>query len=169
MTLHSHDRAADLIARRGLEDLAAADAAWLELHLSECPECADYAAAFEQTGQLLRSYTITASSALVTRTQSLVRVRAEQLREQQTRMVLVAVSFCIGVLFSTASAWLWWKAGDSVVRWLGLPESIVAPGVLLFWLLPAIAVAVLMVVVPQTVLTNPLMPSLAREREGEIR
>ena len=59
-------------------------------------------------------------------------------------MVLVTVSFCIGVLFSTASAWLWWKVGGWVVQQLGLPESIVGPGVLLFWLLPAIIIAVLM-------------------------
>jgi anti-sigma factor RsiW len=169
MTNHEHERATDLIARRGVDDIAAADVSWLESHLSQCHECADFAEEFEQTGNFLRSLAVTAGPALVTSTQARVRARAEQLREQQARMVLVTVSFCIGVLFSTASAWLWWKLGGWVVQQLGLPESIVGPGVLLFWLLPAIVIAVLMVVVPHTVLSHPLLLSLTGEHEGEIR
>lgn len=169
MTNHEHERAADLIARRGVDEVAAADMTWLESHLSQCPECAEYAGAFEQTGNLLRSFPIIASSALVSSTQTRVHARAEQLREQQARMVLVTVSFCMGVLFSTASAWLWWKVGGWVVLQLGLPESIVGPGVLMFWLLPAIIIAVLMVTVSRTVLSHPLMFSLTGEHEGEMR
>jgi hypothetical protein len=169
MTNREHERATDLIAGRGVDDIAAVDVACLDSHLSQCPECAEYAGVFEQTGNFLRSFPIIASPALVTSTQARVHARAEQLREQQARMALVTVSFCIGVLFSTASAWLWWKVGGWVVQQLGLPESIVGPGVLLFWLLPAIIIAVLMVVVPHNVLSHPLMLSLTGEHEGEIR
>ncbi len=34
MTNHDHERAIDLITRRGVEDIAAPDSAWLESHLS---------------------------------------------------------------------------------------------------------------------------------------
>jgi hypothetical protein len=169
MTNHEHERAVDLVMRRGVEDISVTDGAWLESHLAQCAECADYAALFEGTEHLLRSVAVTANPALVATTQARVRVRAEQMREQQARVVLMAVSFCLGVLFSTASAWLWWKVGDWVVDWFGLPHAIVGPGVLLFWLLPAIAVAVLMVAVPHNVLTHSWVASLAREREGESR
>jgi hypothetical protein len=169
MTNHEHERAIDLVTRRDVEDIADADASWLELHLSQCPECAEYAGLVEGTGQLLRSMAITANPALVATTQARVRARAEQLREHQARVVLIAISFCIGVLASTASAWLWWKVGGWVVERLGLPESIVGPGVLLFWLLPAIAVSLLMLVVPRPLVERSLMLSLAREREGESR
>ena len=169
MTNHQHERAEELIMRRGAEEIAVTDGAWLESHLSQCSECAAFAESFEQTGAWLRSFSITASSSLVMVTQSRVRARAEQMREQQARTVLIAISFCVGVLASTASAWVWWRVGDWVVQLLGLPQSIVAPGVLLFWLLPAIAVAVLLLVLPPDVLERPLMLSLAREREGEIR
>ena len=169
MTNQEHERAIDILTRRGVEDTASSDAAWLESHLALCSECAEFASLIESTGQLLRSVAVTASPALVATTQARVHARAEQLREQQARGILIAVSFCIGVLSATASAWLWWKLGGWVVERLGLPESIVGPGVLLFWLLPAIAIAILMVTVPHTLLERSLMLSLAREREGEIR
>ena len=169
MMNHEHDRAIDLITRQGAEDIASSDSAWLDSHLARCPECAEYAGLFRSAGQLLRSAAITASPALVATTQARVHARAEQLRERQARVVLVAVSFCIGVLSSTASAWLWWKAGGWVVERLGLPQAIVGPGILLFWLLPALAIAVLMVVVPHPLLERSLMLAVAREREGDIR
>ncbi len=65
MTGHEHERAIDLITRNGVEETAAADAAWLDSHLAQCTECAEYAEAFERTGQLLRSVAVTASPALV--------------------------------------------------------------------------------------------------------
>ena len=169
MTNREHERAIDLITRRGAEEIAAPDTAWLEPHLATCAECAEYAALTNSTGRLLRSVAITASPALVMMTQARLRARSLEMRERESRMFLIGVSFCLGVLSSTASAWLWWKFGSWVAQMLGLPESIVGPGVLLFWLLPAIAIAMLLMFVPQTVFNHPLMLALAREREGEIR
>ena len=123
MTNHEHERAIDLITRRGVEDVAAPDVAWLESHLALCSECAEYASLVESTGQLLRSVAITASPALVAITQTRVHERAAQLREHQARVVLIAVSFCIGVLSSTLSAWLWWRFGGWVAERLSLPNS----------------------------------------------
>ena len=169
MTNRDHERAIDLITQRGVEEITPADQGWLESHLAHCSECAEYAGFVEGAGQLLRAVAITANPALVAVTQARVRARAEQLREHQARIVLIAISFCIGVLASTASAWLWWRFGGWVVERLGLPEAIVVPGVLLFWLLPAVAVAVLMLVVPQPLVEKSLMLSLAREHGGEKR
>jgi predicted anti-sigma-YlaC factor YlaD len=169
MSNHEHERAMDLITRQGVEDAAASDIAWLESHLARCSECAEYAAFVASTGQLLRAVAVTASPALVVTTQGRVRARAAQLREHQARVVLIAVSFCIGVLSSTASAWLWWRVGGWVASCIGLPASFVEPGILLFWLLPAVVIAVLMLAFPHPVFERSLMLSLAREREGENR
>jgi predicted anti-sigma-YlaC factor YlaD len=169
MTKHEHERAVDVITRRGVEDISAADAGWLETHLSQCAECAEYAALVANTGRLLHSVAVTASPVLVATTQARVRARAEHLREQQARMVLIAVSFCIGVLSSTLSAWLWWKFGSWVAEHIGLPTSYVAPGVLLFWLLPAIVIAVLMLAFPHPVVEKSAMLWTAEERGGEDR
>jgi hypothetical protein len=169
MTNRDHERAVDLITRRGVEDIAAPDPGWLESHLSGCAECSEYAVLAQSAGRLLRSVAVTASPGLVTATQARLRARALEMRERDSRMFLIGVSFCLGVLSSTASAWLWWRFGGWVAQLLGLPESIVGPGVLVFWLLPAIAIAVLITFIPRTVFNNPLMLALAREREGEIR
>src|SRR5271165_223461 len=169
MTDHEHERAIDIITRHGADDIAARDTAWLEAHLARCAECAEYAALVTSTGQLLRAVAITASPALVATTQARIRERAAQLREHQARVALIAVSFCIGVLSSTISAWLWWRFGGWVAGRLSLPGSIVEPGVFVFWLLPAIVIAVLMLAFPHHGLEQSLMLSLAREREGENR
>ncbi len=164
---HAHQRAVDLITRRGVEDIAAADAAWLEAHLALCSECAKYVCLVDNTGRLLRSVAVTATPALVAATQARVHLRAAQWQEQQARVVLIAVSFCIGALSSTLSAWLWWKFGAWAADRMGLTASYFAPGILLVWLLPAVVIAVLMLAFPHPVFERPLTLLLAREREGE--
>jgi hypothetical protein len=169
MTNREHDRAHDLIAQRDLEGIDNSETAWLESHLAECAACAEYAELASSAGRLLRSVAVAAGPALVAATQARLRARALEMRDRESRLFLVGISFCLGVLSSTASAWLWWRFGGWVAQLLGLPQSIVAPGVLLFWLLPAIVIAVLVTFIPRTVFNNPLMLALAREREGEIR
>ena len=169
MTNHEHERAVDLITRGGVEDITAPDAAWLESHLALCSECAEYAKAFEQTGQLLRSVAVTASPALVMTTQARVRARAAYLQEQRSRMVLIAISFCIGAMSSALSAWLWWRFGGWVAQHVGLSSAIVEPGILLFLLLPAIVIAGLMLAFPHPIFEGSLMLALAREHEREKR
>lgn len=169
MTNHEHERAIDLITRRGLEDVVAPDLAWLQSHLAVCSECAEYADLVESTGQLLRSVAITASPALVAVTQSRVHEREAQLREHQARVVLIAVSFCIGVLSSAASAWLWWRFGGWAAERLSLPNSIVAPGILVAWLLPAVVIALAMLASSRPVLDRSVTMAMLGKQEGDRR
>jgi len=167
MTNHEHERAIDLVTRRGVEDIASPDAAWLESHLAECPECADYASLVQSAGQLLRSVAVTASPALLASTQARVHERAAQLREHQARVVLIAVSFCIGVLSSTISAWLWWRFGGWVAERFSLPTSIVEPGMFVAWLLPAVVIALAMLASSHPVLDRSVTLAMLGEREGD--
>ena len=169
MTNREHDRALDLIPRRGAEDVAAADATWLDLHLAICAECSEYAALANSTGRLLRSVAITASPALVATTQARLRARAMYLQEQRSRMVLIAISFCIGAMSSALSAWLWWRFGGWVAQHVGLSAAIVEPGILLFLLLPAVVIAGLLLAFPHPIFEGSLMLGLAGEHEGEKR
>ena len=52
MSNHEHERALELIMRRGSEELAVRDLEWLNTHLAACSECAAYAEDFDQTGHL---------------------------------------------------------------------------------------------------------------------
>lgn len=166
MTSHDHERAIDLIMRRSTEDLAATELSWLEVHLEACSACAQYDADFNNTGRLLRATAVTASPALVSKTQARVRERAIYLREQRTRTVLIAISFCLGATLSAASGWLWWRFGAWVAERVGLSLAVAEPGVVVFLLLPAIAVAVLMLAFPHSVFEPAVMAALGREREG---
>ena len=163
MNANEHERAIELITKRDVEGIAETDATWLELHLEVCRECAGFASALNEAEHAVRSVTVMASASLVSATRARVHARAEQLRDHQARMVLIAVSFCLGVLTSTLTAWIWWKTGSWVADKLGLPSGIVEPGVLLFWLLPAVAIAVLMVTVPPSVFEGSLMQRFMKE------
>jgi len=165
MNGNEHERATELITLREVEGITENDARWLESHLVECQECAGFALAMSGAEQAVRSVTVMASASLVASTQARVHARAEQLREQQSRMVLIGVSFCLGVLTSTVTAWVWWKCGAWVAEKLGLPSGIVEPGVLLFWLLPAVAIAVLVVVLPPSFSEGSLMHRFMSERQ----
>jgi hypothetical protein len=167
MTNHDHERAIDLITRRGVEDTAAPDSSWLELHLTACAECSEYAALTESTGRLLRSVAVTASPGLVSATQGRVHERAAQLRDQQARVVLIAISFCIGVMSSTVSAWLWWKFGGWVAQRLSLSSSIVEPGMFVAWMLPAIVIALAMLASSRPVIDRSVALAMFGEREGD--
>jgi hypothetical protein len=164
MNGNEHGRAIDLLTRRDIEGIADADAQWLEMHLQECEECAGFDRALSGASHAVRSVTVMASTSLVESTRARVHMRAEQLREQQARTMLIAVSFCLGVVTSTLTAWVWWKCGAWVADKLGLPSGIVEPGVLLFWLLPAVAIAVLMIAFPRPAVEGSLMQRLLAER-----
>ena len=169
MNSNEHGRAIDLITQRDVEGIAESDAHWLEAHLGECSECAGFADALSGAAQAVRSVTVLASAELVESTKARVQVRAAQLREHQARMVLIGVSFCLGVLSSTLTAWVWWKCGAWVAERLGLPAGIVEPGVLLFWLLPAVAIALLMVLVPVEKFEGSIMHRFLNDRMGGLQ
>jgi hypothetical protein len=167
MTAREHERALDLIMRRGTEEIATPESAWLNSHLSECSECATFAADFDSTGRLLRAVAVTASPSLVLATQSRVRARALHMQEQRSRIVLIAVSFCIGSMSSGVSAWLWWEFGGWVARKLALPASIVEPGVFVAWMFTAVVIAVVMLVSSRPVFDRSLiMDALGQYQEG---
>jgi hypothetical protein len=104
---------------------------------------------------------------LVAATQSRLRARAVELDEQRSRSILIAVSFCIGTLSSTMSAWLWWRFGGWVAQKLALPASIVEPGVFVAWMLPAVIVAVAILASSHPVIDRTVtMAWLGEDQEG---
>ncbi len=165
MTNHDHERALELIMRRGTEEVAARDAEWLDAHLATCSDCLSYAELFDGTGRLLRSVAVTASPSLVARTQERVHARAALLEEQRSRMVLIALSFSLGAMSSAVSGWLWWRFGGWVAEHFGLSQAIVEPGVIVFLVLPALIIAGLMLAFPHSIVEEQWMAAWT-EREG---
>jgi len=164
MNGNGHDRAIDLLSRRDVEGIADDDSRWLEMHLQECEECASFDRALSGAENALRSFTVMASASLVESTRARVHARAQELRDHEARMVLIGVSFCLGAITSTLTAWVWWKFGGWIAQWLGLPSGVVEPGVLLFWLLPAVVVAVLMATRPPATFEGSLVQRFMKDR-----
>jgi hypothetical protein len=169
MNGHEHERAVDLINRREVEGVSGADARWLESHLAACKDCSEYGFALNGAEQAMRSFTVMAPAALVESTRARVHARAIQLRERESRRFLIAISFAMGVVFSTMSAWAWWKVGGWMVERFSLPSSIVGPGVVFFWLVPAILLGRLLVEFPESKFEGSVMQLLMKDRQRGIQ
>jgi len=164
-----HDRAADLVSRREIEGVSDADARWLESHLAACEACASYELALSNAERAVRSFTVMASASLVESTRARLQARAVQLREREARRFLIAISFAMGVVVSTLSAWAWWKVGSWMVERLSLPSVIVEPGLVLFWLLPAIFLGILLVAFPESKFEGSMMQLFLKDRQRGIQ
>ena len=165
MNGHEHERAVDLISRREIEGVTEAEARWLESHLAECADCSEYEVAMGSAEQAMRSFTVMATGSLVASTQARVQARAVELRERESRRFLVAISFAMGVVFSTLSAWAWWKVGGWMVERFSLPSAIVGPGLVLSWLLPVIFLGVVLAAFPESNFEGSLMHLLVKARQ----
>jgi len=167
MNGRDHERALELVMRHGTEELAGMDEAWLQAHLAECPECAGFAGSFQQSGEWFRGGNIVATRNLVTTTQAQVRARALQLEEHRSRMVLIAIAFCLGMCTSAMSGWLWWKFGAWVAERAGLSLAIVQPGIFVAWMLPSVVIAIAMLLSSRPVIDRSLvLRALGEEQEG---
>jgi len=143
MSQELHARAQQLIAQERVEGISAPDQQWLRLHLAECISCAARAGATEQALRSLRGLSIALPSGLAARTQFRVRLRAQQLRaEPRWRMVWAACG--ISWAFGAATAPYVWRGLEWAGHRIGVPNIIWELGFGLWWALPAVVVAVIL-------------------------
>ena len=143
MSQELHARAERLIAQERVEGISTGDQRWLQQHLSECASCAARAGATEQAIRSLRGLSVALPPALASRTQFRVRLRAQQLRgEPRWRLVWVACGFSWA--FGAATAPYVWRGLEWAGHRMGLPNIIWELGFGLWWALPAVVVAVIL-------------------------
>ncbi len=145
MKRDSHDLARELIACTGAEEITEERSFWLRTHLQECASCREYANAASQLGRALRSIPFAAGSSLVGSTQLRVRLRAQQLRQQQDRMRLVWVSCILLAISGAVTTPLLWQGFQWLGEMLGVSSAIWQLGFAVFWTAPALAASVLLV------------------------
>lgn len=142
MTRNPHDEARELIALG--EGLPEAQQSWLRAHIDECEACRHYGEAANGVVRALRSLPIAADSRLVHATQMRVRFHTSRLWETRERMWLVGMA-CLGVGLSATLtvpflwrlfAWMGEQAGVSTLVW--------QTGFVFFFIVPALAVSVLL-------------------------
>lgn len=143
MSQERHTRGARLIAQERIEGLTAGDQQWLRQHLAECADCAALAGATEQALRSLRGVSVPLPKTLASRTQFRVRLRAKQLQgEPRWRMVWTACG--ISWAFGGATAPYVWRGLEWFGHRLGMPNIIWELGFGLWWALPAVVVAVIL-------------------------
>ncbi len=143
MTNSDHERARELVLLRDVEGVSDSDAAWLASHLDSCEQCSAFDEELEFAGLALRSLPVTAPVALVSATQARVRQRAAELSDQQARNFLIGISFCPWVLlWSAGSAFVGFRLSGWLADKIHVAPLIIAAGFVVFWLAPAAAIAI---------------------------
>jgi predicted anti-sigma-YlaC factor YlaD len=145
MNEQTHDRARTLIASQQIEGLSPNDQAWLNTHLVECESCSAENQRVNHALSALRTMNIGIPRDLASRTQFRVRLRAEELREKEPAQkfiwAIAAVSWALGV---ATAPWVWrgfeWAGNE-----FGLPKFVWMAGVALWWLVPGLVAAGLVV------------------------
>jgi anti-sigma factor RsiW len=136
-----HLRAEWLIAQDRIEGLSELERSELIAHLAACERCSAKANETSQALAALRSVPIEIPRDLAARTQWRVRMRAEELREREPAnrllWVLTFLSWALGV----ASAPLVWRGFAWFGEWAGLPKPVWEIGVVLWWAVPALIAA----------------------------
>ena len=71
------------------------------------------------------------------------------------------------VLDRTGRVWhrWWWKEGGWMVERFSLPSVVVAPGLVLFWLLPGIFLGILLLARPESSLEGSVIQLMMKDRE----
>jgi hypothetical protein len=143
---NTHDRAERLIAQERVEGISAADQRWLSQHLRGCEACAATALATDRALRSLKSVVIAAPRGLAERTQFRLRIRAQQEQQQEPGWRLLWAACAASWTFGAVSAPYVWRG----LHWLGqrmaLPPVIPEIGFGLWWALPAIVAAVVVLV-----------------------
>lgn len=142
MTHSNHERARELALLRDIEGISGGEAAWLGSHLEGCAECSVFVGALGLASRALRAEPVMASSSLVSATQARVRQRAAELRDHQARNFLIGISFCLGLLWSAGSAFVGLKLSGWLADKVHVAAWVIATGFVVFWLAPAVAIAI---------------------------
>ncbi len=141
----THRQARELIDRRHVEGLSAAEQESLERHLEGCGECALADAATLRALNSLRGISVPIPPALAARAQLRVYLRAQEVRQRRHGWALW-IAFGISWVLGIASAPYVWRAFHWLGNRMGLPDPVWKTGFALWWAVPALlAVAVLLI------------------------
>lgn len=141
-----HARAEKLIAQEHVEGISRGEHDWLSAHLRECTSCAQVAQQTSDALRALRSAGITVPRGLAERTRFRVQLRAQELREREPKSrllwIMCAVSWGLGI----ASAPYVWQAMEWIGSRTGAPRLLVDFGFGLWWAIPALFAAAIVVI-----------------------
>jgi hypothetical protein len=142
MNQNAHDEACGLIALGG--GLSDAQQEWLLTHLEQCAGCRHYAHLVNEVVCALRSVPMAADPRLVRATQMRVRFHENRLQQMRQRLWLIGLA-CLGVgLSASLTAPFLWRIFEWLGQWAGVSNVVWQAAFMLFFILPGLFVAVLL-------------------------
>jgi hypothetical protein len=144
VTNDMHERAESLIAKERVEGLSGTDQDWLAQHLRECSVCADSANATAQALRALRTVSTPVPRELARRTQFRVRLRARELQVREPRWRLLWAMCGASWVAGAATAPYVWRGLAWAGHHLGVPDLVWKLGFGVWWALPAIVAAAIL-------------------------
>jgi hypothetical protein len=144
MTNELHARAEALIAKEFVEGISAAEQEWLRTHLHECARCSESASAAQKALRSLRTMSVPLPRELAARTQFRVRLRAQELQVREPRWRLIWAMCGASWVGGAATAPYVWRGLEWIGHRAGLPDLVWKMGFGVWWALPAIVAAAIL-------------------------
>jgi hypothetical protein len=144
MSENVHNRALQLIAQARVEGIPESESAWLRTHLENCNFCAEHARQTDRALRVLRTAAIPLPDGLASRTQFRVRLRAQELREREPKRRALWLACGISWVFGIVSAPYVWRLFAWFGELSGVPKIVWELGFGLWWTIPALFVAVVL-------------------------
>ncbi len=144
MSENQHVRAEQLIAQERVAGLSPSERDSLAAHLQECPACAEHARQTDQALRSLRSAAIPLPAGLASRTQFRVRLRAQELREREPKRRMLWFTCAVSWIFGVASAPYVWRFFEWFGQHAGVPKLVLQLGFGLWWTIPALFAAIVL-------------------------
>ena len=141
MTNDPHARAETLIAKERVEGISPAEQEWLSKHLGECAQCTKSANAMQQALRSLRTLSVSVPRELAARTQFRVRLRAQELQAREPRWRLIWAMCGASWVAGAATAPYVWRGLEWIGHRTGIPDLLWKMGFGVWWALPAIVAA----------------------------
>jgi hypothetical protein len=144
MTHELHARAETLIAKEHVEGISAAEQEWLGRHLLECTRCSQSAGVTREALRSLRTVSVALPRELAARTQFRVRLRAHELQTREPRWRLIWAMCGASWVGGAATAPYVWRGLEWIGHRAGLPDLVWKMGFGVWWALPAIVAAAIL-------------------------
>ena len=144
MSENLHARALELIAKGRVEGLSPSERDWLAAHLQECEFCNEHARQTDRALHVMRTAAIPVPPDLAARTQFRVRLRAMELREREPKRRMLWFASAASWVFGIASAPYVWRLFEWFGQLTGVPKLVWEIGFGLWWTIPALFAAIVM-------------------------
>jgi len=139
-----HARAETLIAKERVEGISTVEREWLGKHLRECSQCSEISSATQQALRSLRTLSVPMPRELAARTQFRVRLRAQELQVREPRWRLIWAMCGASWVGGAATAPYVWHGLEWIGHRAGLPDLVWKMGFGVWWALPAIVAAAIL-------------------------